>query len=66
MNVVANGKPYTLDELATIATLLDAMNLSGRVVAVEVNGDAVLRSEHAARELHDGDRVEVVRAVAGG
>jgi thiamine biosynthesis protein ThiS len=35
-------------------------------VAVEHNGEALLRSEHANVSLHDGDVVEIVKAVAGG
>lgn len=66
MEVTANGKPFTLADDATVADLLAAMDLAGRVVAVEHNGDAVERGEHAQRVLCDGDRVEVVRAVAGG
>ncbi|HVE93372.1 MAG TPA: sulfur carrier protein ThiS [Acidimicrobiales bacterium] len=66
MDVTANGKPFTLADGATVADLLVAMDLAARVVAVEHNGDAVARSEHPHRVLRDGDRVEVVRAVAGG
>ena len=66
MEVTANGKPFTLDDTATVGDLLDAMGMTGRVVAVEHNGDPVDRRDHAARELADGDKVEVVRAVAGG
>jgi thiamine biosynthesis protein ThiS len=33
---------------------------------VEHNGNALLRSEHATTMLHDGDVIEIVKAVAGG
>jgi sulfur carrier protein len=42
------------------------MNLAGKRVAVERNGDIVPRGLHAATELADGDRLEIVVAVGGG
>jgi sulfur carrier protein len=42
------------------------LNLAGRKVAVERNGEIVPRSAHAATLLADGDRVEIVVAVGGG
>jgi thiamine biosynthesis protein ThiS len=35
-------------------------------VAVEHNGEALLRSEHPSVALHDGDTILIVKAVAGG
>ena len=67
MTVVANGRPVELPEGATLAALLDALGVPAKAVAaVEHNGEPVPRSDHAARPLSDGDRVELVRAVAGG
>jgi sulfur carrier protein len=66
MEVFANGHSVPLPEGATVADLLDALGLGGRVVVVERNGDPVERSAVAAVTLCPGDRLEVVRAVAGG
>ena len=67
MTVVANGRRVELPEGATLAALLDALGVPARAVAaMEHNGEPVPRSETAARPLSDGDRVELVRAVAGG
>ena len=49
-----------------MASLLEAMNLAGKRVAVERNGDIVPRGLHAATALADGDRLEIVVAVGGG
>ena len=51
---------------ATVTDLLVQLGWSKRTVAVEHNGNALLRSEHASTALHDGDVVEIVKAVAGG
>jgi sulfur carrier protein len=64
--VIANGRPVDLPDGASVAGLLEALGVAGRVVVVERNGEPVDRSETATTPLADGDRCEVVRAVAGG
>ena len=67
ITVVANGRPVDLPDGATLAGLLDALGVPAKAVAaMEHNGEAVARADHGARSLADGDRVELVRAVAGG
>jgi thiamine biosynthesis protein ThiS len=64
--VIANGRPVELAEGASVADLIEAMGLTRRVVVVERNGEPVDRRQVGATPLRDGDRCEVVRAVAGG
>ncbi|MDB6019666.1 MAG: hypothetical protein JWR19_4155 [Pedosphaera sp.] len=52
--------PCTLEEF------LVAQKLLPRSVVVEHNGDAVAPSEFARRALALGDRLEIVKIVAGG
>ena len=66
MQVTANGTSVDLPEGSTIAVLLDRLGLTGRVVAVERNGEPVERRAVATTVLDAGDRCEIVRAVAGG
>ena len=66
MVVTANGASVELPDGATVTTLLDTMSLGGRWVIVERNGDPVERDRFVATTLADGDRLELVRAVAGG
>jgi len=67
ITVVANGRPVELPDGSTLTSLLDALGVAAKAVAaMEHNGEPVARAEHAARPLSDGDRVELVRAVAGG
>ncbi|HLA84076.1 MAG TPA: sulfur carrier protein ThiS [Thermoguttaceae bacterium] len=66
MKIIVNDQPREIPPDATIAELLDALNLAGRPVAVEVNLELVPRGRHAARRLAEGDRVEVVTLVGGG
>jgi sulfur carrier protein len=66
MQVVANGKPVEVADGATVDDLLAILGLGGRWVLVERNGEPVPRAALATTTLADGDRLELVRAVAGG
>jgi thiamine biosynthesis protein ThiS len=66
MKVTANGDAVELREGATVTDLLTALDLGGRWVIVERNGQPVPRSAMDTTALADGDRLELVRAVAGG
>lgn len=66
MQVVLNGQPRQLSELATVDGLLEDLFGQLRRVAVEINGEIVPRSRHAGFRLRDGDRIEVVQAIGGG
>jgi sulfur carrier protein len=66
VKIVVNGESRELAAAVTVAGLLEQMELTGRRVAVEVNGEIVPRSEHGTLMLKDQDRVEVVFAIGGG
>lgn len=55
-------------EAQCVNDLLLALNLpqDGRGIAIAVNDAVVSRSRWLVHELHDGDRIEIVRAVQGG
>jgi sulfur carrier protein len=64
--IIANGHPVEAQLPCTIESFLVAQNLLPRSVVVEHNGEAVAPSEFARRPLNDGDRLEIVKIVAGG
>ena len=64
--IVANGKPRSITDEMTIARFLDDLGWKPEWVVVEHNGAPVERPRFGRVVLHDGDRLEVVRAVAGG
>lgn len=66
MKVVANGDEVTLPEGSGLLDLFEALGVGAKWVVAELNGEAVPRTDMAAVRLSDGDRVELVRAVAGG
>ena len=66
MDLVVNGAARAVQDGATLLDLLASLELRPGSVVVEHNGTALLRSELAGAVLADGDRLELVRAVAGG
>ena len=65
-SVIANGNPVEATLPCSIEQFLVAQNLLPRSVVVEHNGDAVAPSEFSRRQLQAGDRLEIVKIVAGG
>lgn len=66
LTVVANGKPRKVPAGSTIADLVAVVGWKPEWVVVERNGEPVERGAFAEIALADGDRLEIVRAVAGG
>jgi len=64
--LIANGQEVPVELPCTLDQFLVSQNQSPRSVVVELNGEAVPPSDFAARELAPGDRLEIVRIVAGG
>lgn len=65
-SVIANGKEVYAEVPCTLESFLIAQNLAPRSVVVEHNGEAVAPSEFGNRQMNPGDRLEIVRIVAGG
>lgn len=65
-SVIANGQSVATELPCTVEDFLVRQGLLPRSVVVEHNGEAVAPSEFATRPLAVGDRLEIVRIVAGG
>jgi sulfur carrier protein len=66
VQLTVNGRPSEVPDDTSLPALIESLGLRVGSVVVEHNGTALLRSELAAAQLADGDRIELVRAVAGG
>lgn len=67
MNITINGNIKQFDsENMTISALVMILNLTGKRLAIEKNGEIVPRSQFDAVNLQDGDKLELVGAVGGG
>jgi len=65
-HIIANGREVAASLPCTVEEFLVAQQLLPRSVVVEHNGEAVSPSEFSQRRLQPGDRLEIVRIVAGG
>lgn len=61
-----NARPTDIPAGWRVADLIDDLGYTGKRIAVELNGEIVVRGAHETTVLHDGDRVEIVIAVGGG
>lgn len=64
--IIANGKSVETELPCSIEEFLLAQKLLPRSVVVEHNGEAVAPSEFSKRQLSPGDKLEIVKIVAGG
>ena len=66
MRLVINGEERAFSELSDLASLVIALGLDPRKVAIERNLEIVPRSIYALTALADGDRIEIVHFIGGG
>jgi sulfur carrier protein len=66
IQVIVNGAAHRFDAPLDLASLLKNLQMAGKKVAVERNGEIVPKSAHGATAIDDGDRLEIVVAVGGG
>ena len=62
-----NGEPRSVEPPLSVEALVASLVADvGDGVAVALNGEIVHRTRWHETEVHDGDDVEIVRAVQGG
>ena len=66
IEIELNGAAHILAAPASLQQLIDALDLSGKSLAVAVNRQVVPRTAWHDCQLQARDRVDVVRAIGGG
>ncbi len=61
-----NGNLIPLDREQTLLSYLQSQNLNIATIAVELNGDIILRETYDQIRLNDKDVLEIVHFVGGG
>jgi sulfur carrier protein len=64
--ITINGEAREFEAAINLAQLLDRLDLTGRKIALERNGEIVPRSRFGEHTVQNGDRFEIVVAVGGG
>jgi sulfur carrier protein len=66
MKLDVNGEALEVSPGATVADVVEVVGCGARGVAVAVNSELVRRAAWPRVALSEGDRVEILHAVAGG
>jgi len=66
MKLFINGDERDCDRATNVAELVTTLGLPGPALLIEHNGIALRREEWPAQGLAEGDRLEIIRIVAGG
>jgi sulfur carrier protein len=66
VKATVNGEVRELPEGLTIGALLERLGALRTGVAVAANEAVVPRAQYDVRPISDGDRIEIIKAVAGG
>ena len=66
ISIRINGELRQFEQPLNCAELIAQLDLTGKRVALERNGEIVPRSRFGDQQLTDGDRLEIVVAVGGG
>ncbi|MHB1550656.1 MAG: sulfur carrier protein ThiS [Vulcanimicrobiaceae bacterium] len=64
--VTINGDRRTMPAGMTVERLLERLEAAPAGIAVAKNGHVVQRSSFGRERIDDGDRIEIIKAVAGG
>lgn len=66
MDIIVNGETRQVPDGITVAALLELLQVPTAGTAVARNDAVVRRAQHAETLLLPNDRIEIIRAVAGG
>ena len=68
ITITLNGKPYELSTNMSLSSCLKELKLSipSRFVAIAHNGNVVSSTEWDTVEVHENDRLDIVRPIGGG
>ena len=64
--ITINGQSRSFSDPLNVARLIEELELKGKRIALERNGEIVPRSQFGQVTLTDGDALEIVVAVGGG
>jgi sulfur carrier protein len=66
IQVTVNGATHRFEQPLDVIAILERLELKGKKIAVERNGEIIPKSLHPNTLIQDGDALEIVVAVGGG
>lgn len=61
-----NGKKHTLNQKFSLLGLLKKFKINEKKIAVELNGNIIIKSKYNSVFLKDKDKIEIVHFIGGG
>jgi len=66
IQVTVNGATHRFERPLDVISILERLQMKGKKIAVERNGEIIPKSLHPNTLIQDGDALEIVVAVGGG
>ena len=66
IQVTVNGATHRFEQPLDVVSILERLQMKGKKIAVERNGEIIPKSRHPNTLIQDGDQLEIVVAVGGG
>tara|TARA_B100001057_G_scaffold266123_1_gene266350 strand:- start:181 stop:381 length:201 start_codon:yes stop_codon:yes gene_type:complete len=66
MNIILNGKQFSIDKKMSIKDILVQNNIGEKNIVVEVNKEIISKSQWDQTILKENDQIEIITAVGGG
>ncbi len=66
IRVTVNGATHRFEQPLDVISILERLEMKGKKIAVERNGEIIPKSQHPSTLIQDGDQLEIVVAVGGG
>ena len=66
MNIYVNGEEKNYPDNSSVAEVVDAMGLTGKKIAIELNKEILPFQTYSTQQLQAGDCLEIVHAIGGG
>jgi sulfur carrier protein len=66
MELIINGKCQSLEQVRTIADVVNRLGLAGKPLVAEANGTVLTAEQWASTPVTEGMRIELVHFVGGG
>ncbi|MEZ6093565.1 MAG: sulfur carrier protein ThiS [Pirellulaceae bacterium] len=66
IEITVNDETRAMPSGSTLGALVETLNLTGKPIAIEVNGCIVSANTFAKHPLQNNDRIEIVTLMGGG
>jgi len=64
--VILNGKEHAFKEGQTLLSIIESHGLKPQAIVAQVNDEIVAKDKYSQHPLNDGDRIELIKFMAGG